>query len=1142
MKKECSLWKEKYDKIKFTILLLLIGINVGFASEVYSQSTLLSLNVNKGTVKDVFAAIEQQSEYVFFYYDNVLDINRRVNIKAENKTVEEILKQVFAGTDNSYVIKDRQIFISKNDKKSAAVTRVSQEEKKKFRGKVMDDQGESLPGATVLVVGSTRGVTTDLDGTFEIEVTSADKLKISFLGLGDQIITVGNQQNVVVRMEQKANELADVVVVGYGRQKKESVVGAISTVDVSALKVPGASLSSSLAGQLAGIVSMSRSGEPGKNSAAEFYIRGVSSFKGTSTPLVLVDGIERELDLVDTEDIASFSILKDAAASAVYGVRGANGVILITTKKGQEGKPRINARAEFGFTSPTRRPSMLGSAEWAEIYNEASGSNYYSSDEIQKYRDGSDPDLFPNVDWAETLFDNVAENQRVNLSVSGGGNVVKYYVAGSYYHENSIYKNAGNIYGYNSSLRYNKFNFRANVDINVTSSTLLNVNLANIYEKSFGPGHDDNDGNLWGYAISISPNAFPAQYSDGTLSGPSTDSSQNPWNLLAHSGYREQFWNSSQSLIGLTQDVGKIWKPLEGLTANIKFSWDAWNTTSQRRYKTPTTYHAHGRAEDGSLIYDDNNGDGIWDPVHTGDENLGFTTWQDGTMTTYLEGSLTYNRIFAEQHRVGGLFLYNQKIRTRTQVSDGNSALPYKNQGLAGRLTYAFRDTYFAEFNVGYNGSENFARGHRFGFFPAGAIGWMVSNEKWFEPATKVVDVLKLKASYGLVGNDDIGGQRRWVYESTIANSGSWNYGESGNQGGTGLIIGEVENLSASWEEALKLNVGFELSLFEKIKLQVDYFREERRGIFLQRSGLPAIVGVSTIPYVNVGETLNRGIDANLEYSQKIKNVFVTARGNFTYNRNKIVNNDDPDWTYKYQNRIGKPFGTNGSMQPFCLKALGLFTSQEEIDASPKQMFGEYRVGDIKYQDINGDGIINDAHDAVAVGYTNLPEIIYGFGATAQWKDWDFNVFFQGVAHTSFFLGGNSLRSPFTDGSLERAAINEDLYDNVWMSTKTPEENAGAIYPRLSLANQPGSANNSVASDWWLRDGSFLRLKNLEIGYTLPKSLLGKSSVKSLRFYVAANNLLTFSGFKLWDPEKGSHDGAGYPLNRVITLGFNINL
>ena len=1126
----------KTRKVKLFIWLFLACFHVGWANSVHSQAMLLSLDITGGTVKDVFAEIERQSGYVFFYYDDALDVSRKVDIRAEGKTVEQVLEQLFDGTGNSFVVKGRQVFISKGREGLAAV----EQGKRLLKGKVLDDQGEPLPGAAIVVVGSTRGVTTDLDGSFEIEVLDTDKLRITFLGMAEQTIDAGGKQDIVVRMQQKTNELADVVVVGYGRQKKESVVGAISTVEVKNLKVAGATLSTALAGQLAGIISMSRSGEPGKNSAAEFYIRGVSSFKGTSTPLVLVDGIERELDLVDTEDIASFSILKDAAASAVYGVRGANGVILITTKKGEEGKPRINARAEFGFTSPTKRPKMLGSAEWAELYNEASGTQYYSPEVIAMYRNGSDPDLYPNVDWTEALFDNMAENQRVNLSVTGGGDVVKYYVAGSYYHENSIYKNAGNIYGYNSSLRYSKFNFRANVDINVTPSTLLNVNLANIYEKSFGPGWGDNDNDIWSYTLSTSPNAFPVEYSDGMLSGPSTDAGQNPWNLLVHSGYREQFWNSAQSLIGLTQDFGKLWQPLEGLTANVKFSWDAWNTTWQRRYKTPTTYHAHGRADDGSLIYDDNNGDGIWDPVHTGDENLGYTIGRSGTMTTYLEASLTYNRLFGD-HRVGGLLLYNQKIHTNTQAGSGDEALPYKNQGLAGRVTYAFKDTYLAEFNMGYNGSENFARGHRFGFFPAGAIGWVMSNEPWFEPATRVIDMLKLKASYGLVGNDDIGGQRRWVYESTIVNGGSWNYGQSGNQGGQGIIVGEVENLYASWEEALKLNAGIELSLFNKVRLQADYFRENRRGIFLQRSGLPAIVGVSTVPYVNIGETLNQGIDATLEYAQKVGNVFLTARGNFTYNRNKMINNDDPDWDYKYQNRIGKPFGSGGSLQPFGLKALGLFKSQEEIDSSPRQTFGEYRVGDIKYQDMNGDGII-DPQDEVALGYTNLPEIVYGFGATAQWKDWDFNVFFQGVAHTSFFLAGASLRSPFSSGSMERSAVNEDIYGKVWMSANTPEQNAAAVYPRLSLSNQAGSSNNNQTSDWWLRDGGFLRLKNVEIGYTLPKHLLGKRSIRSLRFYVAANNLLTFSKFKLWDPERGSSDGTGYPLNRVITLGFNINL
>lgn len=648
-------------------------------------------------------------------------------------------------------------------------------QKRVITGVVRDsDTNEPIIGASVWLKNSSVGAVTDIDGKYSITIEGVGGvLEFSYIGMKKQEIAIIDQKSINVTLQPDTEVLDEVVVVGYGSQKKESVVGAISTLDIKKLKVPGASISNVLAGQLSGVVAMTRSGEPGKNSAADFYIRGVSSFKGTSTPLVLVDGIERDLDLVDTDDIASFSILKDASASAVYGVRGANGVILITTKKGEEGKPAINVRTEFGFTSPTKRPKMLDSARWAELYNEASSTKYYSDETIQKYREHSDPDLYPDVDWFDALFDDMAENQRVNLSITGGGDIVKYYVSGSFYNESSIYKNAGNIYGYDSSINYNKFNFRANIDLNLTKSTVLNVNLANIYEKSFGPGFGDNDNDIWGYTFNASPNAFPIEYSDGKLSGPSTDSGFNPWNMLVHSGYREQFWNSAQALVGVTQDIGKLWKPLEGLTANLKFSWDAWNTTLQRRSKTPTFYHARGRDDQGNLIYDDNNGDGEWDPVHTGSESLGFAIGRSGTMTRYLEGSLNYNRLFAEKHRVGALLLYNQKIHTNTQAGSGDAALPYKNQGLAGRVTYAFKDTYFAEVNVGYNGSENFARGHRFGFFPAAAIGWMMSNEKWFEPITNTVDMLKLKASYGKVGNDDIGGQRRWVYESSIVTGGN---------------------------------------------------------------------------------------------------------------------------------------------------------------------------------------------------------------------------------------------------------------------------------------------------------------------------------------------------------------------------------
>lgn len=1090
------------------------------------------------TIKQAIQLIEKNSNYTFFY--NAADVNnsepRRVDCTG---TIDEVLKEVFTGSGITYVIKNNEIILKVNKKES-----IQQENKKRtIRGVVVaTDTKEPIIGCNIWLKNSSTGSITDLNGKYSINIDNiGGVLVFSYIGYKKTEIAIVDQSVINVSLTPDTEVLDEVVIVGYGSQKKESVVGAISTLDMGKLKVPGASISSVLAGQLAGVVAMTRSGEPGKNSAADFYIRGVSSFKGTTTPLVLVDGIERDLDLVDTDDIASFSILKDASASAVYGVRGANGVILITTKKGKEGKPSINVRTESGFTSPTKKVKMLDSARWAELYNEASGSAYYSKEEIEKYRNGTDPDLYPSVNWMDALFKDMAANQRINLSLTGGGDVVKYYVSGSIYNESSIYKSAGNIYGYDPSIHYNKYNFRANVDISVTKSTTLNVNLSNIYEKSMGPGTTNDSNNIWSYAFLTSPNAFPITYSDGTISGPSTDSGFNPWNLMAHSGYHEQFWNSAQSLIGLSQDMGAIWKLLDGLTANIKFSWDAWNTTTQFRTKTSSFYHARGRDNDGKLIYDDNNGDGIWDPVHTGSTELSYSHERAGTMTTYLEASLNYNKLFAQKHRIGALFLYNQKVLNNTQTEDKDKSLPYKDQGIAGRLTYAYKDTYFAEFNMGYNGSENFAAGHRFGFFPAGAIGWMVSNENWFKPVTKVIDLLKLKTSYGLVGNDDIGGQRRWVYESSIVNSGSWNYGDSGNQGGSGIRVGEVENLYVSWEKAKKFNAGFEMSLFNRVKLQADYFHEERDGIFLQRAGLPAIVGVQTIPYTNIGKTSNQGFDGNVEYSQQIGKVLITARGNFTYNRNKLLNNDEPDWEYKYQNRIGKSFGANGTMQPFGLVALGLFKDQEEINNSPKQNFGEYRVGDIKYQDINGDGTI-DSQDQIAIGYTNLPEIVYGFGATAQWKNWDINLFFQGVAHNSFFINGSSIRSLFSSGNMERAAINMDIYDNVWKSTNSKELNASAIYPHLSASSAaPGSSNNSQTSTWWLRNGRFLRMKNFEIGYALPKNLIDKSFIKYLRFYISGNNLLTFSKFKLWDPEKGGGDGSGYPLNKTIIIGFNAN-
>ena len=1000
-------------------------------------------------------------------------------------------------------------------------------------GTVVDESNEPIIGAGVLVKNTVTGTLTDLDGNYSIRLDNPNVVLVfSYLGYSTQEIAVGGRTQINVQLQPDSDQLEEVVVVGYGVQKKESVVGAISTVVVDNLKVPSAQLSTSLAGQLAGVVAMTRSGEPGQSGAAEFYIRGVSSFTGTSSPLVLVDGVERDLDLVDTDDIESFSILKDASASAVYGVRGANGVILITTKKGKEGRPDIKVRSEAGVTQSTRRPSFVNSEQWARMYNEASGSAKYSDEVLEMYRTHADNDLYPDVIWINTLFRDFANSQRVNASVTGGGEIARYYISGSFYNESSIFRNAGNIYDYDSSINYTKFNFRANVDMNLTPTTVLNVNLANIYEKSFAPGASKE--NIWSWGFMASPNAFPAQYSDGTIAAPGKDAAsasvQNPWNLLVHSGYTEQFWNSAQSLIGVTQKLDML---TEGLTANVKFSWDAWNNQTQSRTKTPTQFFTNSRDEEGNLIYDQ---------VVTGDEALSYGASAKSSITTYLEGSVNYNHVFDDKHRVGAMFLYNHRIYRVAYGGDATTSLPYKNQGIAARATYAFRDKYMLEFNMGYNGSENFASGHRFGFFPAISAGWMISEEPFWQPVKDKINTLKIRGSYGKVGNDQLGNSDRWLYLATIIGGNSYTMGQNGGNGGSGLAVGRPENLNFSWEEETKLDVGIEVLLFHSLRIQADYFDSHRTGILMPRSALPGMAGLqndSKKPYANIGETRNRGVDMTLEWNQRFGEWYLTARGNFTYNRNCLLNNDEPDWQYRYQNRIGKPYGVSAA-QPWGLKAIGLFQSQEEIDNSPVQTFGEYRVGDIKYQDINGDGRI-DADDQIYLGYTTLPEITYGFGGTASWKGIDLNVFFQGIDHVNFFISGNSIKTPFSYNELF-SGIQYDVWENGWRSDRSAEENAKAVYPRLSAmgSGTVGRGNNNQTSSWWQRNGAFLRLKNVELGYTFPKRWMTSTQVfQSLRLYLSANNLYTFSAFKLWDPETGSSDGSKYPPNRVFILGLN---
>lgn len=997
-------------------------------------------------------------------------------------------------------------------------TQQAQSKGRVITGKVVDETGEGIPGATVIVKGSPRGVMTDFDGAFSIQANPTDNLEVQFLGMESQVVGVGKNRTLLITLRPKTEELEEVTVVAYGKQRKESVVGAISTIDVNSLKVPVGNLSTSLAGKLAGIVVMQRSGEPG--AGADFWIRGISSFGANNKPLVLVDGVERSMDLVDPEDIASFSILKDATATALYGVRGANGIVLITTKRGTESKPKVSAKVEYGFTAPIKLPKLANAQQWMDYFNDieldASGRLAIQPMDQQKYLTGYDPDLYPNVDWMNTIFKESANTTRVNLSVTGGTPNVRYYVGGSFYTEGSVLNTEDNG-RYDASMRYTKFNFRANVDINITPSTELGISLANLYSTKNRPGSTLSE--IYTWTLLVPPLSTPTQYSDGSPAKPVYG--PNPYYMLNQTGYSQDFSNTSQSLVSLTQDFSDIITP--GLKANIKFSWDAANGSTLDRVVSPTNYNALGRDADGNLILRETN---------QGRDYMELRRSNWGNRSSNFEASVLYENAFNEVHRVSGMFLFNMRSYTDNFPGNYINAFSHKNIGIAGRATYSFDNRYFAEFNFGYNGSENFSPGKRFGFFPSVALGYLISNEKFWEDLTPVIDKFKLKASYGEIGNDQIGGDRRFAFNTEMQSGAAgfiWGTQSNINYLGTGVTTGKPGNPNVSWEKAIKKNLGVELSFFGDLSIQADYFYEKRSGIYILQQSIPSIVGHNVAQYVNLGRMRNTGFDISVEYNKSFGEWFVSARGNFTYNRNKRLYDDKPTPVWAYQSEAG--FAHN---QQRGLIALGLFESEEDIANSPVQTFGgTVHPGDIKYKDINGDNKI-DAYDRVAIGYTDIPEINYGFGVSASWKGIDLSVFFQGVGHVTRCIGGASFygasENPFNKGQ-----IYAEVADNRW-TPRNPDPNAE--YPRL-VATRP--SNNMETSTYWQRDMSFLRLKNAEIGYTFPKKWYNKWGLSTVRLYVQGVNLLTFSKFKLWDPELSSANGGIYPQMKTGSVGLNVN-
>lgn len=1003
--------------------------------------------------------------------------------------------------------------------------------KPEITGKVVSKaNGEPIPGVAVVELGTNNGTATEPDGTFQLNLITIDpKIKVNFLGFKSMEIDVKAGGKYTIEMEEDSEQLNEVVVVGFGEQKKVSVVGAVTTIKPRELKIPTSSLSQSFAGRLSGVVSVQRSGEPGKD-AAQFWIRGLATF-GSTSPLVFVDGIEislGDMNSIDPMNIENFSILKDASATAIYGARGANGVILIETKRGVAGKPQINVMLENSIVSPTQLPEFADAVTFMNMYNEARRNQNpyqpakFTQEQIEGTRQGLDPYVFPNVDWMKELFKDQATRQYANVNVRGGGEVARYYMSTSYFKDQGILRRT-DVNDFNNNIDNQRFNFVNNISVNVTPSTELELNInADVIDYN-GPAVDA--AGIFGNVMNSNPVRFPITwqtpdesghiYFGNKTGGFVNNAFYNPYADMVK-GYTERFNSTLISTVRLNQKLDMV---TEGLSFNAFASFKNWTQSSITRSYEPYYYElkSYEALEGGGYDYElEMIGQG-------GRESLAQSGANTGDRSLYYQAALNYGRSFG-RHDVTGLLVYQQRqYNVNLPGGDITYSLPSRNQGVSGRVTYAFDERYLAEGNFGYNGSENFIEGKRFGFLPSVALGYVVSNEKFFEGLTDVFSLVKLRASYGLSGNDQIGGGRFPYISNVNLNGGNgFTFGEQFNNTRPGVLIQRYENRDITWEVGRKLNLGIDLELYRSLTLNVDLFREIRDGIFMQRNTVPGTVGIGDAkPYVNLGKVQNKGIDVTLAFNRSItQDLQISTRGTFTFARNKILEIDEPTRMYPYLSQVGRPIG-----QLWGLQAERLFIDQAEIDHHSRQNFTEnYYPGDIKYTDVSNaiDGLNQiDANDRVPMGNPIVPEITYGFGVNVFYKKFDAGILFQGVARTSFFI--NNIQ-PFAQN--ERNVL-KAIADNYWTEEN---QNLHAFYPRLSEYDNP---NNTQNSSWWLRDGSYMRLKNAEIGYQVnPK----------LRLYTNGVNLLTFSRFDLWDPEMGGGNGLGYPPQRVINLGAQIKL
>lgn len=1026
-----------------------------------------------------------------------------------------------------------------------------QQQKTRIKGLLTDSNGDPIIGATIMVMGTTgRGVISDINGRYSIEVNPGETLQFSYIGF----ITVehkvkAEETTFNLRMEMDAISTEEVVVVGYGKQKKESVVSSMSTVGPAQLSVKSANLTNNIAGKLPGLIAVQRSGEPGWDDA-QFFIRGISSYAGGTDPLVLVDGVPRKMNDIDVDEIETFSILKDAAATAVYGAEGANGVVLITSKRGKSQKTVINMSAEYGYSTPLRLPNLMSSYDYLSLYNEADWNsngnpraNYtapVSDADLEKYRTGADPDLYPDANWMNMLRDHTS-SQRYTINFRGGGDRVRFFVSGAYYTQDGVYKEKKNA-DYDSNISFKRYNLRSNIDFELSKTTRMSVDMSGQYINRVAPSKTASD--IFG-GMTLQPvHLYPQIYSDGSASQhPNYDNSglrQNPYNFLYFSGYSKSWDATFQSKVLLEQDLDFITK---GLSVKGSVSFDANSNQYINRTMLPATFTATGRDANGNLIFKALEAGAALSNPSSGASG--------GNKKIYIEASFNYKRNFNDKHDVTGLLLYNQK-ETQNQNASGLNLLPYRKQSIVGRGSYTFDNRYTLEGSFGMTGSENFAPGHRWGIFPAVGGAWYVSHEKFFEPIQKVISTLKIRASYGRTGNDQLGGTRFPYQEEMNNGAGGLNLGISG--GSNGNAENWYGNLSENrafypnlrWEIEDKSNFGFDLGLLNgQIDLTMDYFSNRRKDILVNRNTIPSMSGLQSTPIQNYGVVSNKGIDGNLTFKQHVGDLNLTFRANYTYAKNKIIETDEIRHVYSYQDLTGMSLWT-----PFLYIADGLYTPDDfNITVDPVSGAESYQLksdrpnpgaavapGDIKYCDLNKDGIINDDDKTYHNGHLDkTPRSVYGLSFNADWKGFFAGIFFQGVSGASINLMSKASNfMPFNQGKDASSARMEAM--SRWKASDPYNDNV--LYPRL---RNNTFAHNLQPSTWWYRDASFIRLKNVEFGYQFNRKQLKSLRLTNLRLYVQGTNLKTWDHVKYWDPELGdANSGAKYPISSTWTFGAEV--